>query len=120
MQILRSARGAVRIGFWHIVLSLRTLLGPAERCRAIAAVVAEFGAMEHPRLVWSHADKPWARAGSAREHIHIVIGHVGLQLRPLRTVPPILRLGKVTHLWSGSSASPHARGDPGGRGTRRC
>lgn len=51
MQILRSARGAVRIGFWHIVLSPRTLLGPAERHRAIAAVVAEFGAMEDRKSV---------------------------------------------------------------------
>lgn len=94
MQQLRDGSRA-EVAFQHISLNPRHPLTPEQRDEAVARIVAALGAEEHGRVLWEHADKARAKDGGADHHFHLVVAHVGPDLRALDMSQSYARLEAV-------------------------
>lgn len=78
MQVMAAlkARSRADIAFWHIYISPRRSLTPAEATKVVDLAVDELRAHRHPLMILAHGEKPRARMGGGANHLHCVLGHV--------------------------------------------
>ena len=81
MEFMRDGSRAT-IAFHHLTISPRCRLTLAQCEDVVGRIVKALGAEEHARVLWEHSEKP--RVGAAvDQHLHLVLGHVGPNLRAL-------------------------------------
>jgi hypothetical protein len=94
MEILRDGSRA-EIAFHHLHISPRHALTPDQRNTAVARILHALGAEDHAWALVRHSEKGRASAGGADEHYHLVLAHVGNDLRALDMSQSYARLEAV-------------------------
>lgn len=79
----------------HVTISPRGRLDEAQRDEAVRRILAAYGAADHAFVLWEHDGKERAVPGGSPQHFHLVIGHVGDDLRALDDSRSYLKLEAV-------------------------
>jgi len=66
-----------------------------QRDEAVQRILQALGAKEHPWVLWEHDGKKQATAEAADCHFHLVLGHIGSDLRALNVRGSYTRLEAV-------------------------
>lgn len=94
MERLRDGSRAV-VAMQHITISPRHPLSPEQRDEAVQRIVQALGAEDHPRVLWEHAGKARATPDGCDQHFHLVLSHVGPDLKALNMSSSYARLEAV-------------------------
>ena len=84
MLFLRDA-SACTVAIHHVSLAPRILLTPLQEKQMCRAVLDALGAQDHGYVLVAHCDKARALPGGACDHYHMVLAHVGPDLRAIDT-----------------------------------
>lgn len=82
MEVMRDGSRA-EVAFHHLTLSPRERLTDEQRDTAVARILTALGAEDHGWVLIEHDEKKRAVEGVSDQHFHLVVGHVGPDLKAL-------------------------------------
>lgn len=95
MELMRDGSRRALIAFHHIPISPSQRITDEQRHQVVQRILEAFRAEEHPWVLLGHDGKKRAIADAADHHFHLVLGHIGPDLKALDTRRSYARLEAV-------------------------